>query len=273
MRIPILVVALAVIPAPALGGSLEFDLRGHPIDPIRFRAEPPSQAALWQPGERGLRVATRQGDGGGPPTRLVSRFGIGGDFRLVLDYTIRELPTPGSAPDVAKDYDISNNIELLIPGAERFAIVYRNRRRSGDGMGYFAKSPGSPPSDRHLPAGGRFGRLGLARVKGTLSFLVADGEGDLGEIGSLAFGDRRLPEVAFGILRLNTSDAIDVEFTRLRIDAGEILPEGACSDSRLGLWAGIAAFHLAALAVALGLWWWHLSRGPMASPAAWPPAS
>ena len=257
VRISWLPLLLALAAPATAGDTLDADFSKHTYDRWAFRAEPNGSGGKWDTRGDGLRGTLPAGKPGRAFLKFNGRFRLEGDFEVILSYTINQLPRPPAPPEGKKDWDISNNIQLTLPAEGRITNVYRNHRHSGEGMGFYARTPEGEHKFNHVATKGPIGRLGLKRSGGKLTFLGASDQDDFTDLGTIPFETGPIPKVAFEIMPIDTEGAIDVRFDRLEVHADRIVydePPPAAAGSGNATRYGVGALVVAGFGLGIFLY-------------------
>jgi hypothetical protein len=219
----------------------------------------------WEAKGDGLRANLPTGRPNRQPSRFSAQVNLEGDFQIIAQYRINNLPYPKTPP--AKAPGPSNNLEIVIGGKDLEATVFRDRRpEPGDEIGYFSKCPEGDATVQHHPFKGKVqkaaGRLGMRREGQKLTFLHGDVDGEMTEFGSTQFCTRPITEVGVQILALSSPDAVDITFDRLSIKADRLVrlqvlpPTGS-----MGILTWIVLGLVVAGVGALAYWYARTRRG------------
>lgn len=242
-------------------GEARFDFRGSQFDNARLRVLGEGTAELLVPEADGLRIAIPQGvtvDEVG----FAPRFGLRGDFEIIVTFEVIHLPTPTSGYGVGPRIYIGTATE-----DEQAATVARLRRvREGDVFSvhnarYVAtKDAGRERTHRtvFVPATGKVGRIGLRRTGTNLQYLASEGEGGIpAEIGSWPFTAADVSSVRMSLHGHGAAAAGVMRWKDVAIRADEFVrPHGSRMAGRL---LALGAL-LVPVAVGIGVWRYRRRR-------------
>jgi hypothetical protein len=188
-----------------------------------------------------------------PLVGLSSRFGLEGDFDIVVDYVIHSLPKP------AKEWV---NVSIFINGPGGMAAMTRtNNAASGHGYTTWFQPPAG--SKAQVQATGtstddKTGRLRLARVGSELRFYASASGQPFRQVAAADYGDRPVETLAFQVFAPALKAPVDVEFDNIAVKADRLTGLVYVPPSTYGPlpWVGGG---VVVVAVAL-LWWWSTRR-------------
>jgi prepilin-type N-terminal cleavage/methylation domain-containing protein len=246
-----------------------------------FRPEAAFDGGHWDTKGNGLHASVPKGQPSRGPLRFRGLMHLEGDFEIVADFQIIRLPRPAEPPAGGTVKDPTNNIEIFLYAPEVMVTVFRDHRPSGEGWGFYARSPEGGSTLRNFPATGKSGRLGVRRSGDQLTFLHSGVDDTLVEMGTVTFSTGPILELGLQALALRSPDSIDVLFKRLSIKADKIvrLEKPPSTGWGSGTWLTLAAIGAVVIG---GLATWRLRSGrdelpkpkpkPIARPAVSPPA-
>ena len=267
--------------AGVLADEIDVDFSRQSYDRWLFRPEAGLDGGHWNTRSSGLHASVPKGQPSRGPLRFHGLMHLEGDFEIIADFEIISLPRPAEPPAKATVKDPTNNVEIFLYAQDVMVTVFRDHRPSGEGWGFFARSPEGGATLRHFSATGKSGRLGVRRVGNQLTFLHSGVNGTLVEMGTVTFSTEPIADLGLQALALRSPDAIDVRFERLSIKADKIvrLEKPPSNGWGSGTWLTLAAV----LAVSIGgIAAWRVRSGrdeqpklkpkPAARPAVSPPA-
>jgi len=253
--------------------EIEVDFTRQSYDRWLFRPEAGVDGGRWDTKGKGLHASVPKGPTSRGPLRFRGLMHLEGDFEIVADFEIIRLPRPAEPPAGGTVKDPTNNIEIFLYAPERMVTVFRDHRPSGEGWGFYARSPEGGSTLRHFPATGKSGRLGVRRSGEELTFLHSGPDGSLVEMETVKFGTEPIADLGLQALALRSTDAIDCRFERLSVKADKIvrLHEPPSTGWGAGTWLTLAAV-VAVLIGALAARWLRSGRDepPKPKPAVKP---
>ncbi|MDG3006000.1 DUF1559 family PulG-like putative transporter [Paludisphaera mucosa] len=221
----VLLIALAAPAAPP-SDVLDVDLRSNGYDRALFRADSQGTRGRWLLEPDGLQALLPAGPAGRGPISLKGRFRLEGDFEVLADFRIRELPRP-HAPRGAGDATAFNALELVVAGPGGWTVVSRKHEKGGPCFSSYADLGGRTIASPCLADGRESGRLGIRRAGETLHFFYAGPDGSHSQIGEVQYGSGPVEEVSIQVHALNTLDGLRVQFDRIVVLADRIIKEGS----------------------------------------------
>ncbi len=245
--------------------EIDVDFTRQSYDRWLFRPEAGLDGGRWDTKGNGLHASVPKGPTSRGPLRFRGLMHLEGDFEIVTDFEIIRLPRPAEPLAGATVKDPTNNIEIFLYAPEVMVTVFRDHRPSGEGWGFYARSPQGGSTLRHFPASGKSGRLGVRRSGEDLTFLHSGPDGSLVEMETVKFGTEPIAELGLQALALRSTDAIDCRFNRLSIKADKIvrLEQPPSTGWGGGTWlmlAAVVAVFIGALAA------WRLRSGAFEQP-------
>jgi prepilin-type N-terminal cleavage/methylation domain-containing protein/prepilin-type processing-associated H-X9-DG protein len=255
-----LTLLVLTLPAGAANNTIELDFHKPGFDRGLFRTElgyingnNMNFTARWEAKGNGLRAQVPPGKSGRPPMRFECLMRLEGDFEIATDFTIAKFPKPKAPRPGLSGGEPKNLIQISMTAQGRPATIARYHRTNGEGYSVFAIMPDGQAFFREYPidakANPKTGGLALKRLGHLLWFCQPGPDGTLLDIESFNFGDQPIDEVELQVWPLDTTDALDVRFDRLRISADRIIElRGASSAGWLGYgWWGVGALAVAAV--------------------------
>ncbi len=229
--------------AGASADEIDVDFTRQSYDRWLFRPEAGLDGGRWDTKGNGLHASVPKGQPSRGPLRFRGLMHLEGDFEIVADFEIISLPRPAEPPPKGTVKDPTNNIEIFLYAPEVMVTVFRDHRPSGEGWGFYARSPEGGSTLRHFPATGKSGRLGVRRSGNQLTFLHSGVDETLVEMGTVTFSTEPITELGLQALALRSPDAIDVRFERLSIKADKIvrLEKPPSTGWGSGTWLTLAA--------------------------------
>ncbi len=157
--------------------EIDVDFTRQSYDRWLFRPEAALDGGRWDTKGNGLHASVPKGQPSRGPLRFRGLMHLEGDFEIVADFEIISLPRPAEPPPKGTVKDPTNNIEIFLYAPEVMVTVFRDHRPSGEGWGFYARSPEGGSTLRHFPATGKSGRLGVRRSGDQLTFLHSGVDG------------------------------------------------------------------------------------------------
>jgi prepilin-type N-terminal cleavage/methylation domain-containing protein len=203
--------------------EIDVDFTRQSYDRWLFRPEAGLDGGHWNTRADGLHASLPKGQPSRGPIRFHGLMHLEGDFEIVADFEIITLPRPAEPPPKGEVKDPTNNIEIFLYAPDVMVTVFRDHRPSGEGWGFYARSPEGGSTLRHYPGTGKSGRLGVRRSGSQLTFLHSGVDETLVEMGTVTFSIDPIADLGLQALALRSPDAIDVRFERLSIKADKIV--------------------------------------------------
>jgi prepilin-type N-terminal cleavage/methylation domain-containing protein len=255
--------AAGALGGEASGDEISVDFTGRHYDRWLFRPEAGLDGGRWDTAGGGLHAAVPKGKADRGPLRFQALMRLEGDFEVVADFALLRLPRPGTPAPDSKIKDPSNNVEIFLNAPDRVVTVFRDHQPSGEGWGFFARSPEGGVTYQRFPAtapGMKIGRLGVRRTSDSLTFLRSEMGGPLIEMGTARFCAEPITGFGLQALALRSPDAIDVRFDRIAIQADKLvkLATPPASDGNAWFWPAMAIAVAAAVA---GMIVWTVRSG------------
>jgi hypothetical protein len=230
------------------------DFTGGDFDHSRWALANTSVAVTKIGFSRGrIRLVVPPGPDMRPLVGLSSRFGLEGDFDVVVDYVIHSLPKP------AKEWV---NVSIFINGPGGMAAMTRtNNAASGHGYSTWFQPPAGSKAQVQAsgtPTEDKTGRLRLARVGTELRFSASAAGQPFHQLAAVEYGDRAVETLAFQVLAPALKAPVDVEFHNITVKADRLTGLVYVPPSTYGPLPWIGG-GLVVVAVAL-LWWWSTRR-------------
>jgi hypothetical protein len=203
-------------------------------DDADFRRTGPNAEECVRFEPEGMRIALPAGFAGDrPATGVVSRFGIRGDFEIVLHYAILQEPAPADAGPQTR-------LTLAIALDKGNPTLFRatlNRRMTADGASFlpWINAGNVDPAKRVARAAPSLtkvtqGRLRLVRKDASLQFSISDADQDFIVLHEYAIGTEDVREISIVGATGGNKAALDVRVTELRVGATAILMPAAKVD-------------------------------------------
>jgi hypothetical protein len=217
----VLVYLLAAGGAGALAEQFEFGFQQEVRDHPALRLSGPNAQQVARADGRGLRIAlpTDRSDLNG--VGVDTRFRVGGDFEITLEYEIVSLPK--EAP--AEGCGVALLLKFEKPSTGR-AMLTRLRKGAAEVFGASRIVPGKGGKDRYqtqnVPATGLRGKLRLARSGSTLKYLVAEGPDEFREIHSVDVGTEDVTELRAQVRTGHKPASADVRLVHWSIHADSL---------------------------------------------------
>jgi prepilin-type N-terminal cleavage/methylation domain-containing protein/prepilin-type processing-associated H-X9-DG protein len=233
---PAVVLILLMIPGSLPAGEPEQiheDFGSNSFDIRLFRTLENHSGGRWDLDGPALRAVLPSGPKGRPPLKLVGRFQLEGDFRVVAQYAITKLPH-------VKVGSNRNNVEIYLSSPNGFISVFRTAAAT-DGYGFHVHHPealGQHDSYQRVPTSANSGRLEVRRVGDTLEFSTGAVGGELVRLGSARFDAQPITEVAFQAIAYESTDGLEVRFEDVVIEADRIIRLLDTTRSSSLNWAG-----------------------------------
>lgn len=245
----------------ASGEEQRFDFRESRFDNARLRLLGEGIAELLVPERDGLRVTIPQG-AAVEEVGFAPRFGLRGDFEIIVTVEVIDLPTPTSGYGVGPRIYIAAATE-----DEQAATVARLRRiREGDVFSahnarYLATKDGGRERKHKIffvPAAGKVARIGLRRTGTKLQYLASEGDGAIPvEISSWTFTAADVPSVRISLHGHGAAAAGEVRWNDVVIRADEFVRPRTSHGAGRVLALGAL---LASIAVGIGVWRYRRRR-------------
>ena len=235
------------------GEKLNVDFQSDKVDRSLFSPDVKDSKGQWRvTSANGLVAAIPKGTAERPPIKYVSRFDLEGDFEIIAEYRIVNLPTPHVPP--GKDLGAaSNNVELVVSGPGGWATVNRRNTGTGEVWGYFAQIGNRESRSKGSPGKGKAGCLAVRRQGDRLIFLRGEEASRLEELGTIDFFREPISEVSLQINAWNSTDAVDVGFPRVQISADRIIRRDGEADSSVFAWLRVVGLVVTAVGLAIGV--------------------
>ena len=219
------IVASALI-AGVLSGTdsqIDLDFRDQSYDRWLFRTISGGTRGRWDTAGRALRGSLPSGPVGRPALKFHSLFRLEGDFEILIDYEIVRMPKPQRKASSVKADRPANAMELIVSKPGGAAVIIRSHAMKGEEFSYFSASPGKETLAGSTAAGSKSGQLSLHRSGSRLTFSCGDGKVPFTTLGTAEFGTEPIEEVALQVIARETTDAVEVNFHRLRIVADRLV--------------------------------------------------
>jgi len=263
-----LVMVVAATLSGAFADVIDLDLKGQSYDPKLFRPDPEESSGRWEVKNGVLQAVIPEGPAGRPPTSFAGLFRLEGDFEVSADYQLVAWPKPVAAAD-RKQRNVANIVEIVIKGPTEWCVVSRKHLPAGERISLYGELPRWVKCISELfPVSGSTGRLAARRKGGMIYFYRSEGGAPEVEIGLIPFGAGTVSDVSLRVHAMNTTDALDVRFSRLHVAADEIdRILGGNPPRRSGRpWALVTVVTLT-LSGAVAVMWIALRRRAAPSPA------
>ena len=212
--------------------------------------------------EGSLHIVAPPGPKGRAPFRIVSKFGVDGDFEATMDFNVNDLPKPEEEFVTA---------EIILSGKGGMAHFSRvNHAGAGHGfIVYFAppKESGKKSIWKHEAGEYSKGTLRVKRVGGELIFSVLpDGDTDYVDIVRADYGPHHIDRVTYSVNVAGTVDVpVDIRLDNLEVknltpQEVAVEKEAQTPRSMLGPASWIAFGLIVVLAAGVGFFLWK-SKG------------
>jgi hypothetical protein len=243
----------AIVASGSFSDAVDLDFSSQGYDRTLFRPNVRRSLGRWEVADGKLRAEIPRGTAARPPINFASLFGMEGDFEVVVEYQIVNLPKPRESPK-PKGGDAVNSIEIVLSGESGWCGGSRKATPAGDRVSSYAELDAGREkvASDLLPVSGNVGRLEARRRGDTICFYHAEAGGAAVEIGSVPFGKGPVAEVGLQVYAMNTADPVDVRFSSIHVGAGRLTGgfRGTSWARRIVTWGlGIAAVALGVFAL------------------------
>ncbi len=230
----------AEVPLPDLAidrgrlvGRYDLNFRGSHYDYQALRVEGSGVlVSLVKPTKNGLRVHVPPRTNGAG-VGLCTKFGIRGDFEVVVSYEIIDAPKPSQGPGIGPEVFLQS----MENWDDHIALSRRVAARTGDATlaGEIARGGASKiqVGDGSIKSASKEGRLYIARSGSTIHLYAAEGNGDFKKVCVADFGVGDLRFVRLSTLFDGADRGLDVLWKELSVRA-ESLPRDPGNSSSGG---------------------------------------
>ena len=215
--------SLVMISALALPGAftdvVDLDFSSQDYDRTLFRPNLRQSRGRWEVKDGALHAIIPKGPVGRPPIGFVGLFGLEGDFDFFIDYRLLAFPKPAAASGKNRA-EGDNTVEISVSGPAGWVVVSRKHLPIGERVSIYGELTGMRRCKSELmPVGGDSGRLEARREGEIIHFYRSEGGEPAIEIGAIPFGSGPVSDVSVQLYGMNTTDALDVQISRIHVEA------------------------------------------------------
>jgi hypothetical protein len=242
--------------------ELAFDFRGRPYDPKLFRTTGSNHKQVVTSDARGLRITLPADHVNGQPVGIVAS-GVKGDFEITMDFEFLDVEKPTGA-----NAGVSIYLTLVSPTQDAVSIG-RYVRPNGESICNAHRATTIDGKRQHrseaVIADALFGKLRLVRTGTTLSYRLAEADGDeFREIHQIEVGVNDVEMVRFAAEKGKSPSVVDVRINAISIRTGG---NAAARPAPRPRWPFVVAAAIGAGIVVIGvaicvIWFWPRESKP-----------